>query len=288
MFSSYIERFAEKFSFRILYFAHFRQSWRSPLSHQIAAVGSDPIPPIGEQIGHGLVKRDFRRPAGVSTELAGIGHLKVGVDRTQTIGVGLDGDVLHGRHREQRAEHFADRACEGAADVVIGARLRVVREQEVVCLHGIAHIGPGAHAVQVAHLENRWNPVAFDQRDLLGKARFGEDVAAAGPGVREHPRRHHGHAVGFGIEAPDQVGADLGDRIGRRRVERAFLVDGKLLLRHASEDLRRSADMDDRVEALLADRLEQAAGALDVGVERASSGLSKLVRGKLCAARWKT
>ncbi len=77
----------------------------------------------------------------------------------------------------------------------------------------------------------------LDHRDLLGKGRFGKDVAAARPGMGEHARRHDGHAVGLGIEAADQVGADLGDGVGRGRVKGAFLVDRQLLLRYPAEHL---------------------------------------------------
>ena len=106
----------------------------------------------------------------------------------------------------------------------------------------------------------------LDHRDLLGEGRFGEDVATPRAGMGEHPGSHHRHAVSLGIEAADQVGADLGNGVRRGRMERAFLVDRQFLLGHAAEHLGGGADMDDGLGGIFPQRRQYPFRALDVGV----------------------
>jgi hypothetical protein len=172
-----------------------------------------------------------------------------------------------------------------AADVVIGARRRLDGHEHEIGAHRIAHVGDGTQGFEVAHLDHGLHLLRLDHRDLLGEARLGEDVAAARSGMREHARGHHGHAVGFGIEPADQVGTDLGDRVRRRRMERALLVDRQLVPRDAAEHFRRCADMHDGLRAGRADRLEHARRALDVGVvgveRRLEAGAREALGGKM-------
>ena len=196
------------------------------------------IPPIVQQVAQGLVVGDLGFPAGVPLEFRDIRHLQVGVDRAQAIGVDFDPDVgLARREGEQRVEDVLHRAGMGAADIVVGARCRIDGDQHVVGAHGVAHVGDGAQRLQVADLDHGGDAIVLDHRDLLGEGRFGKDVAAPRPGMGEHARRHDRHAVGFGIEAADQIGADLGDGVRRCRMERALLVDRQLLPGNPAEHL---------------------------------------------------
>ncbi len=81
---------------------------------------------------------------------------------------------------------FADGAGVGAADVVVGARDRIFRHEQVVGAHGVAHVGHGAQRFQVADLDHRRDQSVLDHRDLLGEGRLREHVAAARPGMGEH------------------------------------------------------------------------------------------------------
>src|ERR1700722_11731681 len=60
---------------------------------EAVAFAPHPASPIVEQIADGLLERYLRLPAGVTREFARVRHLKVGVDRTQAIGIELDADV---------------------------------------------------------------------------------------------------------------------------------------------------------------------------------------------------
>jgi hypothetical protein len=65
-------------------------------------------------------------------------------------------------------------------------------------------------------------------------------------------------------------------------MERAFLVDRHLFLRHTAEHLGGGADVDDRIFGMLLQRVEHPHGALDVGVEsierRREAGLRETLR----------
>ena len=105
-------------------------------------------------------------------------------------------------------EHLADRHRPVAADVVDLARGALL-EQQPVRAHRVAHVGEGAHAVEVADPHRVAPPAGLDLGDLLRERALGEHVAAARPGVREHARADGLHPVGEEVLQRDHVLADL-------------------------------------------------------------------------------
>src|SRR6266446_1170709 len=103
-------------------------------------------------------------------------------------------------------EHVADRAGVIATDIIVLTRHRFYRD-------------------------HRRDHVALDHRDLLRKGRFGKNVSASRAGMGKHASGYHLLAVGLGVEAADQIGANFRDRIRRCGVKSALLADRYLLLR---------------------------------------------------------
>ena len=216
-------------------------------------------------------------------ELARIGNLEIGIDRTQPLRIDLDRDVVSRAVRDQRIEHLSDRAGVAAPDVVVLTPDRVLCDEQVIRAHRVPHVGERPQGVQVADLHHRWNQVRLDHRDLLGERRLCEDVAATRARMREHPRRHHLHPVRLGIEPPEKVGADLRNRVRRGGMERRLLSDRHQLLRNAAEDLRGSAHVDDRIQVrAMADRLQDVGRALDIRLQRIERRRKRRLRVTLC------
>jgi hypothetical protein len=173
----------------------------------------------------------------MGAELGRVGHLQIGVDRPQAFGIDFDPDVGAGRLTDQCVKHGSHRTSILSADIVVGARGRVDGHEHMIGAHGVADVSPGAQRIEIADLHHRRQFIAFDHRDLLGESRLGEDVAPARASVSEHTRRHDAHVVSFGIVTAYKIRADFRDRIGRRGVKRAFLVDRQFLARNATEHL---------------------------------------------------
>lgn len=238
---------------------------------------ADPLTPIIQQVLHGFLVGDLGFPAGVLFELAAVGHLEIGVDGAQTLRVLLHlNHILFGGHPDEGVEGITNRAGIPATDVVVLAGNGVHRHQHIIGADSIPDIGVGPQRVQIAHLHHRRDHPLLDHGDLLGKGGFVEHIPPAGPGVGEHPGGHNGHAEGFRVIPAHQVGADLGNGIGRCGMEGAVLMDalsGLYLRGDLAEHLGRGADMDDRLATGDAQGLQKVAGADDVGVQGIDGGV---------------
>ena len=188
-------------------------------------------------------------------ELAAIRDLEVGVDGAQPLRVLLHLDLIL----------FAGHPDEGVEGISNGAGVLAITD-----------IGIGPQRIQIPHLYHRRDKTLLDHGDLLCEGGFVEHVPPAGTGVGEHPGGHDGHAVGLGVVAAHQVGADLGDGIGGGGVEGTVLVDaiGRFYLRgDLAKHLGGGADMDGGLASGDAEGLQQVAGTDDVGVQGVDRGV---------------
>ncbi len=102
-------------------------------------------------------------------EFCDVGDLKVGIQGAEAVGVGFDFDGSAGGDGNQVAEHVADGAGEGAADVVKFAGDGVDCDEHIIRSDGISYIGPGSHGFEIAGFYYGRYFSGFDHGDLLGE-----------------------------------------------------------------------------------------------------------------------
>src|SRR5262249_53088702 len=154
----------------------------------------DPLSPILEEVGEGLLERDHALPAQSLLDLlpTAAQHRDVGRPEPSWILANLD-EPEH-RPLGQEVEDPLDRPLHARAEVVHLAR-RAPLEESPVAAHDVADIGKIARRLEIAHVHDRLAQSRLHLGDLLREVRGGEGLAAPRPGVIERAGAYDVHSI---------------------------------------------------------------------------------------------